>query len=145
MDIATVVNPLVADTIALFVKTKAYAWRINGDTRNRSLLNDSGAYLLEIGDSLAICLGTKGATSIQSIDHVARLQSIPDDDGSTTAMSRMVEQLRADSESLVAHMLAVHWLCGESGDRTTADVVSDALIAMNRLTRLLTMYSEQPQ
>src|SRR3989441_13009465 len=81
--ITAAVNPLVADAIALYVKTKNFHWHLTGPHfRDYHLLFDEqAAAILESVDALAERVRKIGGTTIHSIGEIGRLQTIADDDG----------------------------------------------------------------
>src|SRR5919202_1165463 len=80
--VCSAVNPLIADAIALYVKTKNYHWHISGSHfRDYHLLLDEQAEpILESVDTMAERVRRIGGTTIRSISRVSRLQTIEDDD-----------------------------------------------------------------
>src|SRR5689334_22639733 len=79
--IAQTVNPLVADAIALYVKTKNFHWHLTGPYfRDYHLLFDEqAAAILESVDVLAERVRKIGGTTLHSIGEIGRLQTISDD------------------------------------------------------------------
>src|SRR3982751_6416863 len=82
--ISTALNPLVADAFALYVKTKNFHWHVSGSHyRDYHLLFDEqAAQIFAMIDVLAERVRKLGGTTIRSIDHISRLQTIKDDDES---------------------------------------------------------------
>src|SRR5437764_2131351 len=80
--ISAALNALVADTFALFVKTKNFHWHVNGPHfRDYHLLLDEQADEIEESiDVLAERVRKIGGTTIRSIGHIAKLQRIHDND-----------------------------------------------------------------
>src|SRR5881275_1197985 len=76
------VNPLIADAFALYVRTKNFHWHLAGPRfRDYHLLFDEQAgAILESIDPLAERVRKLGGTTIRSIGHIGRLQTIKDDD-----------------------------------------------------------------
>src|SRR5512139_2900480 len=70
-------NPLIADTIALYVKTKNFHWHLAGSHfRDYHLLFDEQAdALLTAVDVLAERVRRIGGTTIRSISHIAELKT----------------------------------------------------------------------
>src|SRR5919201_4317777 len=75
------VNPLVADAIALYVKTKNYHWHLaSSHFRDYHLLFDEQAdSILDSVDPMAERMRRIGGTTIRSISHIGQLQRIADD------------------------------------------------------------------
>src|SRR2546430_17239566 len=92
--IADAVNPLIADAFALYVKTKNFHWHLAGPRfRDYHLLFDEQAgAILESIDALAERVRELGGTTIRSIGHIGRLQTITDDDDDFVPTSRSEER-----------------------------------------------------
>src|SRR6266540_5368722 len=75
------VNPLIADALALYVKTKNFHWHVSGSHfRDYHLLLDEQANsLLDSVDTLAERIRRIGGTTIRSVSHISKLQTIDDD------------------------------------------------------------------
>src|SRR5262245_5387417 len=82
--VAGVVNPLIADAFALYTKTKNFHWHLSGPRfRDYHLLFDEQAEaILDSIDILAERVRRIGGTTIRSISHISRLQTIEDDNDS---------------------------------------------------------------
>src|SRR5712691_4526045 len=80
--VTAAVNPLIADAIALYVKTKNLHWHVYGSHfRDYHLLLDEHAdSVLSSIDTLAERVRKIGATTIRSVSHVRKLQTIRDAD-----------------------------------------------------------------
>jgi hypothetical protein len=76
--IANAVNPLIADAFALYVKTKNFHWHLSGPQfRDYHLMFDEQAdSIFEDVDEVAERLRMLGETTIRSISHIARLQTM---------------------------------------------------------------------
>src|SRR3989442_1912887 len=81
-DIAGALNALLADTFALYVKTKNFHWHVSGPNfRSYHLLLDEQAASIEKSvDILAERVRKVGGTTIRSIGHIAKLQRLRDSD-----------------------------------------------------------------
>src|SRR5436309_4302936 len=80
--ISAALNGLLADTFALYLKTKNFHWHVSGPHfRSYHLLLDDQAETIEASiDVLAERVRKIGGTTIRSIDHIAKLQRIHDND-----------------------------------------------------------------
>ena len=78
-DLSSVLNALVADAFALYLKTKNFHWHMNGQHfRDYHLLLDEHAtQIFGITDAIAERVRKVGGITIHSIGHIARLQRIP--------------------------------------------------------------------
>src|SRR5512141_2829036 len=99
------VNPLIADSLALYVKTKNFHWHVSGPHfRDYHLLFDEQAeVVLESVDILAERLRKIGGGTIRSIGHVASLQTIGDDEEEFVPPLEMVRRLLEDNRAMAEH------------------------------------------
>src|SRR3979490_776530 len=81
-EISASLNALLADTFALYVKTKNFHWHVSGPNfRSYRLLLDEQAERIEKSiDILAERVRKVGGTTIRSIGHIAKLQRLRDND-----------------------------------------------------------------
>jgi starvation-inducible DNA-binding protein len=126
-NIAGALNSLLADTFALYLKTKNFHWHISGPHfRNYHLLFDEQAgQILSIADAIAERVRKVGDTTLRSIGHIGRLQRIVDNDAEYVDPPDMLSELREDNKALALSMREVHDLCAGAGD-----VASTSLLEM---------------
>src|SRR5665213_3184643 len=117
-DIAGALNALLADTFALYLKTKNFHWHMSGPHfRDYHLLLDEHAdQIFSVTDEIAERVRKIGGTTIRSIGHIARLQRILDNDADFVTPADMLSELREDEKALTLSMRAVHTLCDDEGD-----------------------------
>jgi starvation-inducible DNA-binding protein len=127
--IAEAVNPLIADSLALYVKTKNFHWHLAGPHfRDYHLLFDEqAASILDSVDVLAERLRKIGAVTIRSIGHIGQLQTIPDDNDEFVPESEMIRRLLADNRGMAEHQRAAIELCDDRGDTPTGNVLQEIL------------------
>src|SRR3954466_13713597 len=77
-DIAGALNALLADSFALYLKTKNFHWHVSGPHfRDCHLLPDEQAQqIFATTDPLAERVRKVGGTTLRSIGHVSRLQRV---------------------------------------------------------------------
>lgn len=75
-------NALLADTFALYLKTKNFHWHVSGShyREYHLMLDEQADQIFASTDVLAEHVRKIGGTTIRSIGHIARLQTIEDDD-----------------------------------------------------------------
>lgn len=127
--IAEAVNPLIADALALYVKTKNFHWHLSGPRfRDYHLLFDEHAdSILESVDMLAERVRKIGGTTLRSIGHIGRLQRIPDDNDDYVPASEMVRRLLNDNRQMAERQRAAVELCESRGDSPTSNILQDIL------------------
>jgi starvation-inducible DNA-binding protein len=123
------INPLIADAIALYLKTKSYHWHLAGPHfRDYHLLFDEQAgQLLASVDPLAERVRKLGGTTIRSIGHVAALQAIPDDDEAMVPATEMLRRLLEDNRHLAARQRAAIAVCDANRDSATSNLLQGIL------------------
>ena len=62
---------------------------------------------------------------MRSIGQISRLQRVKDNDADYVTPQDMLAELRDDNRDLAAHMLAVHELCDEYDDVSTASLLEN--------------------
>jgi starvation-inducible DNA-binding protein len=124
-DIAAALNLLLADTFALYMKTKNFHWHISGPHfRDYHLLLDEQAeQIFATTDALAERVRKIGGTTLRSIGQVARLQRVLDNDADFVTPADMLAELRDDNKQLTAHLRETHGLCDEHDDVATASLI----------------------
>jgi len=124
-DLSGALNMLLADTYALFIKTKNFHWHMSGPHfRDYHLLLDEQAEQIDaITDVIAERVRKLGGTTIRSIGHISRLQRVLDNDAEYVTPLDMLAELREDNKQLAANMRVTHELCDEHGDVATASLI----------------------
>ncbi len=124
-DLSAELNVLLADTFALYLKTKNFHWHMSGPHfRDYHLLLDEHAdQIYAITDPIAERVRKIGGTTIRSAGHIARLQRIADNDAEFVTPSGMLAELREDNMRLAAAMRATHDTCDKHNDVATASLL----------------------
>jgi len=124
-DIAGALNVLLADTFALYLKTKNFHWHVSGPHfRDYHLLFDEQAdQIFATTDEIAERVRKVGGLTLHSIGQIARLQRIPDNDADYVDPLDMLGELRSDNQTLITAMRETHALCDEENDVATASFI----------------------
>lgn len=127
--ITEAINPLIADNIALYVKTKNYHWHLSGPRfRDLHLLFDEQAEaILAAIDVMAERVRRIGGTTVRSIGQVSQLQTISDDNDDFVPSREMVRRLMEDNNQVVQNMRAAAELCEQNKDLATANELQELL------------------
>ncbi len=127
--VTDIVNRLIADAFALYVKTKNFHWHLAGSHfRDYHLLFDEQAeMLLESLDVLAERVRRIGGTTIRSVSHVSQLQTIADDNEEFVAPGQMLDRLLADNRHIAIKQREAIEICERSQDTPTANILQDLL------------------
>ncbi len=126
-DITGALNAMLADTFALYMKTKNFHWHVSGPHfRDYHLLFDEHAdQIFATTDEIAERVRKVGGLTIHSIGEIARLQRIPDNDADYVDPLDMLAELRSDNQALIVSMRETHDLCDEEGDVATASLIEN--------------------
>src|SRR6266404_2238796 len=126
-NISAAMNGILADTFALYVKTKNFHWHMSGPHfRDYHLLLDEQAdQIFAMTDPLAERVRKIGGTTLRSISHIARLQRVLDNDADYVTPLDMLAELRDDNRQLVVRMREAHGVCDEHGDVASASLLEN--------------------
>jgi len=124
-NIAAGLNLLLADTFALYLKTKNFHWHVSGPHfRDYHLLLDEQAdQIFAMTDVLAERVRKLGGATIRSIGDISRQQRIADNDAAYVNPQDMLAELREDNQRVVAAMREAHDVCDEHNDVATASML----------------------
>ena len=138
-DIAGALNTLLADSFALYLKTKNFHWHVSGPHFRdyHLLLDDQAAQILSATDDMAERVRKIGGTTLRSIGHIARLQRVLDNDAEFVSAQDMLAELRDDNKDHTERLREVHDLCDEHGDVATASLVENWIDEAERRTWFL--------
>jgi starvation-inducible DNA-binding protein len=144
--ISKTLNGLLADALALYVKTKNFHWHVSGPNfRSYHLLFDEqAAQIFASTDELAERVRKIGGLTLRSIGDISRHQSIKDNDATFVAPNDMLLELCADNKSMTAAMRKAHELCDKHGDVGTASLLETFIDAAERRTWFLFEASRKP-
>lgn len=137
--IAKVLNPLIADTFALFVKTKNFHWHMAGSHyRDYHLLFDEQAsQILAMVDVLAERVRKVGGATIRSIGQINKLKSLDDDNDEFVEAKEMVRRLMNDNREFTAKIREAHKVCSKYGDVATTSLLEVFIDETERRTWFL--------
>lgn len=125
--ISTALNGLLADSFAVYLKTKNFHWHISGPHFRdyHRLLDEQAEEILDATDDLAERVRKIGGTTLRSIGHVARLQSVKDNDADFVSASDMLAELRDDNLAYVAALRKAHDICDKYNDVAGASLIEN--------------------
>jgi starvation-inducible DNA-binding protein len=118
-------NIVLADSFALYLKTKNFHWHVTGPHfRDYHLLLDEQALqLLTSTDLIAERVRKGGGTTLRSIGHIARLSQIADNDEVGLDAQSMLRELRADTLILIAALKHAKKLADAEDDNASSGVI----------------------
>jgi starvation-inducible DNA-binding protein len=124
-DLSGALTTLLADSYALFLKTKNFHWHMSGPHFRdyHLLLDEQAAQIFAMTDPIAERVRKLGGTTLRSIGHIARLQRLSDNDADYVAPADMLAEMREDNKQLAQALREAHGLCDEHGDVATASLI----------------------
>jgi len=123
--VADALNRVLADTFALYFKTKNFHWHVSGPHFRdyHLMLDDQAAEIIGTTDEIAERVRKIGATTLRSIGHISRLQTIEDNNADFVAPEAMLKELRDDNLALVRLLREAKELADDAKDNATSGVV----------------------
>jgi starvation-inducible DNA-binding protein len=124
-DIGGAMNAILADTFALYLKTKNFHWHVSGPHFRdyHLLLDEQASQIFAMTDPIAERIRKVGGTTLRSIAHIARLQRVLDNDADYVEPLDMLAELREDNKDLAARLREAHNVCDEHRDIATASLI----------------------
>jgi starvation-inducible DNA-binding protein len=124
-DISGALNALLADTLALYLKTKNFHWHVSGPHfRDYHLLLDEQAdQIFATADPIAERVRKIGGRTVHSIGEIGRLQRLIDNDAEFVTPLDMLAELREDHKQVANELRRTHALCEEHHDVATASLL----------------------
>jgi starvation-inducible DNA-binding protein len=124
-EISKALNGILADSFALYLKTKNFHWHISGPHfRDYHLMLDEQAdAIFATTDPLAERVRKLSGTTLRSIGHISQLQSIKDNDDAFVGPNEMLRELMNDNKAVAAAMRKAHELCEDHKDAASASLL----------------------
>jgi starvation-inducible DNA-binding protein len=121
-DISACLNVLLADAFSLLLKTKACRWHVSGPhfKAHQLLFRSIEEQINAAIDDIAERIRRIGATALNSIGQVSRLQRVSDNDVASLSVLEMFAALLDDNLQLAGYLREAHCLCEGYGDVATA-------------------------
>lgn len=125
--VAEALNGILADSFALYLKTKNFHWHVSGPHFRdyHLMLDDQATQILGTTDAIAERVRKTGNTTLRSIGDVARHQSIKDNDADFVAPEAMLAELREDNLQLVAALREAKDIVDAAKDNATSGMLDD--------------------
>jgi starvation-inducible DNA-binding protein len=124
-EISTQLRQLLADVLALYLKTKNFHWHISGrHFRDYHLLLDEQAeQVFAMTDDIAERSRKIGGMTLRSIGDISRHQRLKDNDRESLTPQEMLSELRTDNRELTRFMRLTHKVCDRYNDVATASLI----------------------
>jgi starvation-inducible DNA-binding protein len=125
--VAQSLNGILADTFALYMKTKNFHWHVSGPHfRDYHLMLDEQAAEIFAGtDDIAERVRKTGNTTLRSIGDIARHQSVVDNDAEFVGPKAMLSELRDDNLKLVEALREAKDIADDAKDNATSAMIDD--------------------
>jgi starvation-inducible DNA-binding protein len=138
-EISEALNGLLADAFALYLKTKNFHWHVSGPHfRDYHLMLDEQAdAIFATTDQLAERVRKIGGLTLRSIGHIAKLQSIHDNNEEFVPPGDMLAELMADNKGVAQRMREAHKVADKHEDAATAGLLETFIDDTERRTWFL--------
>jgi starvation-inducible DNA-binding protein len=143
--ISASLNTLLADTFALYLKTKNFHWHISGRHFRdyHLLLDEQSEQIFAATDELAERVRKLGGTTLRSIGQIGKMQTIQDNNENYVPPRQMLRELMEDNKHMAAAMRKAHKLCDDHEDSGTAGLLETFIDQTERRTWFLFEASRQ--
>ena len=123
--VAEALNGILADSYALYFKTKNFHWHVSGPHFRdyHMLLDDQATQILATTDLIAERVRKTGNTTLRSIGDIARHQTIKDNDADFVAPDAMLAELREDNLALIALLREAKDIVDNAKDNATSGIL----------------------
>jgi starvation-inducible DNA-binding protein len=137
--VTDVLNPLVADAFALYVKTKNFHWHVSGPHFRdyHLLLDEQGDQIFAMTDELAERVRKIGGNTLRSIGHITKLKRITDNDAEYVAPADMLRELMEDNKAFTANMREAHEVASRNNDSATTSLLENFIDETEKRTWFL--------
>lgn len=124
-EISAELRKLLADTFALYMKTKNFHWHMAGRHFRdyHLLLDEHGDQIFAMTDDIAERARKIGATTLRSIGDISKHQRLKDNDEECLSPEEMLAILRDDNGQLTRFLRATHEVCEKHNDVATTSLI----------------------
>ena len=137
--ISKTLNVLLADTFALYLKTKNFHWHMSGrHFRDYHLmLDEQSEQILGTTDDMAERVRKVGGNTLRSIGQIAKLQTLKDNNEDFVPPREMLRELMNDNKTVAANMRKAHKVVDDLEDSATAGLLENWIDESERRTWFL--------
>jgi len=138
-EISKKMNVVLADVFALYLKTKNFHWHMSGPHFRdyHLLLDQQSEQIFAITDDIAERVRKIGGLTLRSIGHIARLQTLKDNDEEFVPALDMLRELMNDNKALVVSMREAHGITEKHEDVATTSLLESWIDEAERRTWFL--------
>src|SRR5579875_885163 len=125
--VAEALNGILADSFALYMKTKNFHWHVSGPHFRdyHLMLDEQAAQIFATTDAIAERVRKTGNTTLRSIGDIARRQTIADNDAEFVRPEDMLAELRDDNLKLVEKLREAKEIVDAAKDNATSGILDD--------------------
>jgi starvation-inducible DNA-binding protein len=138
-ELSAKLNEILADAFAVYLKTKNFHWHVSGSHFRdyHLLLDEQSEQILRTTDEIAERVRKIGGSTLRSIGHIAKLQTVKDNDSSFVPPKEMLLELMADNKMIAASMRECHALAEKHEDAATAGLLENFIDGTEKRTWFL--------
>jgi starvation-inducible DNA-binding protein len=138
-EISSGLRHMLADTFALYLKTKNFHWHMTGrHFRDYHLLLDEQAgQIFDMTDDIAERARKIGGTTLHSIGDISKHQRLKDNNEESVTPADMLTELRTDNREMTRFLRALHDVCDKHRDVATASLIENWIDQTERRTWFL--------
>lgn len=124
-DISAALRQLLADTFALYLKTKNFHWHMTGQHFRdyHLLLDEHSDQIFAMTDDIAERARKIGGTTLRSISDISKHQRLKDNNEETVSPKDMFAELTADNQALTRYFRSAHETCDKYNDVATTSLI----------------------
>ena len=125
--VAEALNGILADSFALYLKTKNFHWHVSGPHFRdyHLMLDEQATQILGTTDAIAERVRKTGNTTLRSIGDISRHQRIRDNDADFVSAADMLKELRDDNLALVQALHEAKDIVDEAKDNATSGILDE--------------------
>ncbi|WP_066808216.1 Dps family protein [Sphingomonas asaccharolytica] len=120
-------NTILADSFALYLKTKNFHWHVSGPHFRdyHLMLDEQAAEIFASTDDIAERVRKTGNVTLRSIGDIARHQTLKDNEKDFVAPDDMLKELRNDNLKLVESLREAKDIADTAKDNATSAMIDD--------------------
>jgi starvation-inducible DNA-binding protein len=124
-EITTELRRLLADTFALYLKTKNFHRHMTGQNFRdyHVLLDEHAEQIFGMTNDIAERARKIGGTTLRSISDVSRNQRLKDNNDESVGPMEMLAELSSDNQTLTRYLRFAHETCEKYNDFATTSII----------------------
>lgn len=127
-------NGALADSFALYVKTKSFHWHVAGPRFHdlHLMFDEQATAIFATLDPIAERARKNDADTLTSVGAIGRTSAIKDQDSTTLGPDKMVTELASDNDRLRERLVALKDAAEQAEDNATSALVDEWIDAAER-------------